>query len=134
MLDAEIDCVGFDAATFRRVMENLIGNAFKYHPDPDAARVDVGVADLGDVIEVSVRDDGRGIAPEFHEKIFEVFQTLQVSDVASSTGIGLAIVKKSVMSHGGRIRVDSEMGQGATFIFSWPHSRHHDDTTLGQAA
>ena len=67
-----------------------------------------------------VKDDGPGIEPEYHEKIFEIFQTLKSRDEFESTGIGLSIVKKIVEFQGGRITVDSALGAGATFYFTWP--------------
>jgi signal transduction histidine kinase len=67
-----------------------------------------------------VSDDGPGIAPEFHERIFEIFQTLQPRDQVEGSGIGLAIVKKSVESSGGTIQVESAPGEGTTFRFTWP--------------
>lgn len=119
-LDTDVSTIFYDGHNFRRVLENLIGNAFKYHPEPDTAKVTVSILDEGDRLKVSVKDDGAGIAAQFHERIFEVFQTLQPADDQESTGIGLAIVKKSVQRHGYDIRVVSEEGTGAEFIFHWP--------------
>jgi len=67
-----------------------------------------------------VQDDGPGIAPEYHTKIFQLFQTLRDRHTAESTGIGLSIVKKIIDEQMGTIRVDSAAGQGAGFIFTWP--------------
>ncbi|MES9847718.1 MAG: ATP-binding protein, partial [Candidatus Thiodiazotropha sp.] len=61
-----------------------------------------------------------GIAPQYHKKIFLMFQTLESSDLESSTGIGLALVKKIVEEHGGTIKLRSEPGEGACFYFTWP--------------
>ncbi|MGR3761906.1 sensor histidine kinase [Roseobacteraceae bacterium NS-SX3] len=109
-----------DAFNFRRVLENLVGNAVKYHPAPERARISVSVRDAGDRYAVSVKDDGAGIDPAFHNKIFDVFQTLRRGDQPESTGIGLAIVKKSVERHGFRVTVTSAPGEGAEFAFDWP--------------
>ena len=65
-------------------------------------------------------DDGPGIKPDYHERIFVIFQTLQARDDFEATGIGLSLVKKIVLSEGGTISVDSEIGNGATFRFRWP--------------
>ena len=65
-------------------------------------------------------DDGPGIDPEYHDRIFVIFQTLTERDTLESTGVGLAIVKKIVERQGGRIGIKSAEGQGAKFIFTWP--------------
>jgi signal transduction histidine kinase len=67
-----------------------------------------------------VADNGPGIAPEYHERIFGIFQTLQARDKVEGTGIGLSLVKKLVESRGGRIWVESPPQGGATFRFTWP--------------
>jgi signal transduction histidine kinase len=104
----------------QQVFTNLIGNAVKYNPGR-AIAVEVGVAPRkGRFYEFFVRDNGVGIAPEFHEKIWGLFQTLERRDKIESTGIGLSIVRKIVESQGGITRVDSRPGEGATFIFTWP--------------
>lgn len=102
----------------RQVFANLISNAVKHHDRPDG-QVRIGVKDLGDRYEFSVADDGPGIAPEYHRKIFMIFQTLQARDVKESTGVGLSIVKRIVETEGGTIRLDSEEGAGTTFYFTW---------------
>lgn len=101
------------------VFRNLIGNAIKHHPDRQG-RVEIGVDEHDRYYEFFVRDDGDGIQPEFHGRIFEMFQTLRPRDQIEGSGIGLAVVKKIVESAGGAIRVDSEVGKGATFFFTWP--------------
>lgn len=110
-----------DTFNFVRVLENLVGNAVKYHPKPDHVQISVTVEDMGSRYDVSVRDNGAGIAPEHHSRIFDVFQTLRRAGEPESTGIGLAIVKKSVEQHGFAVTVQSEVGQGAEFRFSWPN-------------
>jgi signal transduction histidine kinase len=71
-----------------------------------------------------VRDDGPGIAPQYHEKIFVIFQTLAARDKVEGTGIGLSLIKKIVESQGGRICVESAEGAGTTFRFTWPKRPH----------
>ncbi|MBI4781045.1 MAG: PAS domain S-box protein [Oscillatoriophycideae cyanobacterium NC_groundwater_1537_Pr4_S-0.65um_50_18] len=105
----------------RQVFSNLISNAIKHHPRNDGM-VRVSVEDIGSMYEFTVTDDGRGIAPEHHEKIFAIFQTLESRDTKESTGIGLSIVKKIVETEGGVIRVESKLGEGTTFRFTWPKS------------
>ncbi|WP_438026317.1 sensor histidine kinase [Sorangium sp. So ce233] len=107
-----------------QVFLNLIGNALKYADRPDA-RVEVRGRDLGDLWEFSVKDNGPGIAPQYHQKVWEIFQTLNPRDNVEGTGIGLSIVQKIVLSKGGRAWVESEKGAGATFFFTWP--RHESD-------
>ncbi|MEQ6341683.1 MAG: ATP-binding protein [Gammaproteobacteria bacterium] len=102
-----------------QVFGNLLSNAIKYRAREDG-RAAISVADKGDFYEFSVTDDGPGIAPEYHEKVFVIFQTLAARDKVDSTGIGLTLVKKIVESVGGHITLESEVGQGATFRFTWP--------------
>lgn len=101
-----------------QVFSNLISNAIKHHHRSDP-KVTISVKDQGRFYEFAIADDGTGIAPQYHEKVFGIFQTLQARDRAENTGIGLAIVKKIVESFGGYIRLESQEGQGATFYFTW---------------
>jgi len=103
-----------------QVFSNLIGNAVKYHHDPAHGRVEVLAEDLGERVRFTVADDGPGIDPRFHDKVFQVFQTLQARDTMESTGIGLALVKKIVEGEGGTIELQSRAGAGARFRFTWP--------------
>jgi signal transduction histidine kinase len=103
----------------QQVFLNLVGNALKHAKRADPF-VRIGVADQGDWLEFFVSDNGPGIAPEFHERIWAIFQTLEPRDTVEGTGIGLSIVQKIVESKGGRTWVESEPGAGATFRFTWP--------------
>jgi len=102
-----------------QVFENLISNAVKYTPDKDG-HIIVSCNEHPGYYEFSVKDNGIGIDPEYHSKIFEMFQTLREKDETESTGIGLAIIKKILDDQNSSIRVISESGQGAEFIFTWP--------------
>lgn len=104
---------------FETVLRNLIGNAIKHHDRQDGC-IQVSAQDLGNFVEFSIADDGPGIAPGFHARIFELFQTLKPRDQVEGSGMGLAIVKKTVESMGGSINVDSAAGAGAVFRFTWP--------------
>ena len=106
-----------------QVFENLIDNAIKHH-DKRRGTVQIGVEEKIDFYEFTVRDDGPGIAADFHEKIFTIFQTLRSRDELESTGIGLSLVKKTVLAEGGEIQVFSEIGKGTTFQFTWPKMPH----------
>lgn len=104
----------------RQVFLNLIGNAIK-HADGEEPVVRVEISDEGEGwYEYSVADNGPGIAPEYHEKIFTIFQTLKPRDEVESTGIGLSVVKRIIDNHGGQVWVESREGEGATFKFLWP--------------
>ena len=112
-----------DSVPLQQVFMNLIGNALKHSKKPDT-RVEVGAREMDGRWEFFVKDDGPGIAPRYHERIWGIFQTLEARDKVESTGIGLSVVRKIVEARGGRAWVESEDGQGATFRFTWP--RHED--------
>lgn len=103
----------------QQVLANLVGNAVKYHDRPDG-HVSITVEDQGDSVTFHIIDDGPGISPEHHERIFGVFQTLNRRDTVESTGIGLSIVKKLIEQQGGKITLRSALGEGSTFSFTWP--------------
>ena len=101
-----------------QVFANLISNGIKHNHRSDGQIV-ISVAEQTDFYEFFVADNGPGIAPEFHEKVFVMFQTLKARDTVENTGVGLAIVKKIIEDKGGTISLDSDLGQGATFRFTW---------------
>ena len=108
-----------DRLGLQQVFTNLLSNAVKYH-HRGAGQLEITCQEVGQHYEFRVQDDGPGIAPEYHQKIFLLFQTLRDRNTAESTGIGLSIVQKIINEHHGTIRVDSAQGQGAGFIFTWP--------------
>jgi signal transduction histidine kinase len=101
-----------------QVFSNLISNAIK-HCDRAHGTIQITVEVKDKFYRFAVSDDGSGIAPEHQEKIFTIFQTLEARDKTENTGIGLSIVKKIVEAEGGKVWVESQIGAGATFYFTW---------------
>ncbi len=108
-----------NAIQLRQLLQNLIGNSLKYRSD-DSPKIVIEAAPAGEFWQFSVSDNGIGIAPEFAERIFVVFQRLHVREAYEGTGIGLAVCKRIVEHHGGQIWVESTLGEGATFYFTLP--------------
>jgi PAS domain S-box-containing protein len=108
------------SAQLEQVLRNLINNAIKHHDKPSGEVVLSG-KQVGDFVEFLVRDDGPGILPQFHKKIFQLFQTLKRRDEVEGSGMGLAIVKKLVEQQNSCITVHSNgNGTGTEFRFQWP--------------
>jgi PAS domain S-box-containing protein len=103
------------------VFKSLIDNAIKHHHRAEG-HIQISAQAKGKFIEFTVTDDGPGIDPDFHDHIFQIFQTLKPRDEVEGSGVGLAIAKRAVESQGGTIEVISREGQGATFRFTWPLS------------
>ncbi|HEY0988483.1 MAG TPA: ATP-binding protein [Kofleriaceae bacterium] len=102
----------------QQIFMNLIGNAIKYNPERELT-ITISARRTGRRWELSVADDGIGIAPEFADKIWGLFQTLERRDKVESTGIGLSVVRKIVEAHGGSAWLDSSHARGAKFSFTW---------------
>jgi PAS domain S-box-containing protein len=115
---APLPVVPVDRVQIGQLLQNLIGNAIKYR-SKERPRIDIGAKRNGSEWIFSVKDNGIGIDPAYWERIFGVFKRLHGKEYAG-TGIGLAICKKIVESHGGRIWVESDLGRGATFYFTLP--------------
>jgi signal transduction histidine kinase len=110
-----------DRLQLGQVFSNLISNSLKHHGG-SKGKLRIKCEDSGQFYQFSVCDNGQGIAAQYHEKIFLMFQTLESSDFESNTGIGLALVKKIVEEHGGNVKLVSAPGQGACFFFTWPRT------------
>jgi len=118
-IDPEVKVVEADERRIRQVLFNLLSNAVKF--TPAGGRIDVTAARAGREVEVAVTDTGPGIAPGDRERIFEEFQQTEVgAQHHEGTGLGLALSKRLVELHGGRIWVESELGSGSRFAFTLP--------------
>ena len=120
VVEGDMPRVRTDGTRLYQVLANLVQNAFRYHDDPDRARVVVSAAVADGTIRFRVADNGPGIAPEHHARVFEPFESLPETARPGSTGIGLSIVKEAVEAVGGRLRLESTLGAGAEFEFTWP--------------
>jgi signal transduction histidine kinase len=103
----------------QQVLQNLLSNAIRYLDKPDG-RIGIGCVEQADCWQMSIADNGPGIAPRHFERIFQLFQTLHPRDRVESTGVGLSIVKKIVEQSGGHVWLESETGQGSTFYLTVP--------------
>ena len=115
-VDAEFPIVHVDKIRMIEVLQNLIVNAIKFTDEQEIPIIEIGLQQQNDEEIFFVKDNGMGVAPEFHERIFGLFNKLDPA--SDGTGIGLALVKRIIEVHGGRIWVESEVGQGATFYFT----------------
>jgi PAS domain S-box-containing protein len=144
-----LPAVAGDPQRIAQLLANLVGNGLKYNtaprpevvigsaadvqaPDSESEmRLDADVAARPaqpEFVTVFVRDNGIGIEPKYHQQIFRIFKRLHRQDEYEGTGAGLAICKKIIEAHGGRIWVDSQLGQGATFYFTLPRPQQTGDS------
>lgn len=125
-----LGCVIGHSATVRQVLFNLIANALKFVAPATKPRITIRAERAQDYIRVVIEDNGIGIAPQFHKKIFGLFQRLHSQHSYPGTGVGLAMVQKGVERMSGRIGVDSEMGKGSRFWFMLRATEDAADTQL----
>jgi signal transduction histidine kinase len=117
--DSDVDPVEGDERRIGQVIFNLLSNAVKF--TPAGGSVDVKAARVNGEVRVTVADNGPGIAREDQERIFEEFQQTEAGvEQGEGTGLGLALSKRLVELHGGRIWVDTDLGRGSTFVFTLP--------------
>lgn len=109
-------------ADIELVFRHLIGNAIKHHHQPETGVVHISARPLGDFVEFTVADNGPGIAPHNHQRVFQIFQTLRARDEIEASGMGLPMVKKTIEHYGGSITLTSSPGAGCIFAFTWPTS------------
>jgi chemotaxis family two-component system sensor kinase Cph1 len=124
---SELPVVVGHRAQLVQLLENLIGNALKYRGD-DPPCIHVAAGKRVDEWVFSVRDNGIGIDPKYHDRIYDIFRRLHTYREYPGTGIGLAICRRVVNRHAGRIWVESELGRGSCFYFTIPE--HTTDPTL----
>jgi PAS domain S-box-containing protein len=117
-----------DPSQMMELVQNLIGNALKFRKA--APQIHIGSNFQNNEWIFHIRDNGIGIAPEYHHRIFNFFQRLHTTDRYPGTGMGLAICKLIVERHGGKIWVESQLGKGSTFLFSLPTESHKHNVDI----
>ncbi len=120
-LDGKFPVVRASRVKLEQVFQNLLSNAIKYSDKPQGL-IRVGCSEDGGCWRFRVSDNGPGIAEKDQERVFQLFQTLRPRDQSDSTGVGLAVVKKIVETYGGKVWVESRLGEGSTFYFTLPKS------------
>lgn len=111
-----------ELAPLRQVFMNLIGNAIKHSARPDTVVSITARKGSEGLWRFSVTDNGPGIDPKYHDRVWKIFQTLEARDKVEGAGIGLSLVRKLVEHRGGHAEIESTLGRGASFVFTWPSS------------
>jgi two-component system sensor histidine kinase KdpD len=116
---ADLPQPSIDPVRIEQVIRNLVDNAVKF--SPATGTIDVSAARHGEAIVVTVKDEGPGVAPEYHDRVFErFFRVEREGSTVAGAGLGLAICKRFVELHGGRIELESPSSHGAAFRFTLP--------------
>ncbi|MBI4963669.1 MAG: GHKL domain-containing protein [Desulfomonile tiedjei] len=121
-VENELPTIICEETRIQELFQNLLDNAIKYSDKPEG-RIRIGCAREDSHWKFGISDNGPGIDQKYHEKVFQIFQTLHSRDEVESTGIGLTVVRKIVELHGGKVWVESQMGSGTTFFFTLPDAR-----------
>jgi two-component system, LuxR family, sensor kinase FixL len=121
-VEPDLPTVEGDVTRITQVFQNLLSNAIKYMDKPQG-HVTVACMEEEGFWKFSVSDNGPGIEQKHFDRIFKLFQTLAPRDSQESTGVGLTITKKIVETYGGKIWIESEVGQGSTFFFTFPKKK-----------
>ncbi len=108
----------------QQVLINLISNSFKHH-DKDVGCTEVMLHHSPEMLTFTVKDDGPGIPSKYHDKVFEMFQTLRPKDEVEGSGMGMSMVKKIVQNQGGHIKIALNKTGGTSIIFTWPNHTIH---------
>jgi len=119
-----------DRAQITQVLQNLISNGIKFHRDEESPRVHVSAMENDDEWTISVQDNGIGIESQYYDRLFIIFQRLNEKGKYPGTGIGLAICKRIIERHNGRIWLESELGTGSTFYISIPKNLKNTTSTI----
>jgi light-regulated signal transduction histidine kinase (bacteriophytochrome) len=118
-IETPLPMVSAEKTRIEQVFQNLLNNAVKYNDKPEGL-VRIGSLDDGDHWRFYIADNGPGIEEKNFERVFQIFETCKPRDESDSTGVGLAVVKKTVELYGGRVWVESKVGEGSTFYFTYP--------------
>ncbi len=121
-IETDLPTIECEETRMMQVFQNLISNAVKYMDKPDG-RISISCREQDEAWEFAVTDNGPGIDKKYHDKIFQIFQTLTDQSNYESTGIGLTVVKKIVEMCGGQITLESELAKGTTFYFTYPKKK-----------
>lgn len=132
-VESSLPTVLSEPTRIQQVFQNLLSNAIKYMDKPEG-KIRIACSAEGRQWKFSIADNGPGIEQQHFEKIFQLFQTLAPRDRVESTGVGLALVKKIVEMYGGRIWLESTVGQGSTFFFTLPRTTSSAGSSKGNKA